>query len=66
MPLYEFVCARCSNEFEEIVLNSTIKPSCPSCRQSDEVQRIAFGRVTVGKKEDLRPPFIKGTRPPRR
>jgi putative FmdB family regulatory protein len=66
MPLYEYECARCSKNFEDIVFDASAKPACPSCAQSDEVVRVPFGKVTVGKKEDLRPPFIKGVRPPRR
>jgi putative FmdB family regulatory protein len=65
MPLYEFACSRCSKSFEEIVSNDTITPICPSCSQTDGVTRVAFARVTVGKKEDLRPPFIKGVKPRR-
>jgi putative FmdB family regulatory protein len=66
MPLYEYVCSRCSKHFEEIVSGGATTPACPICAQPDEVARIPFGRVMFGKKEDLRPPFIKGVRPPRR
>ena len=67
MPLYEFVCARCSKQFEEIVRADAAPPPCPSCAQPDEVTRIPFGQVMVGKKENLRPPDIKARlRPPRR
>lgn len=66
MPLYEYVCARCSKTFEEIVFDSSATPACPSCARTDDVERVAFARVTVGKKENLSPPFIKGVRPPRR
>jgi putative FmdB family regulatory protein len=66
MPLYEYECARCSKNFEEIVFSSDATPACPNCAEADQVARVAFGKVTVGKKEDLRPPFIKGVRPPRR
>lgn len=67
MPIYEYVCAGCSKSFEEIVLNSDARPACPSCDRSDAVARVPFGRVSVGKKENLRPPDIKSrTRPPRR
>ena len=65
MPLYEYVCARCTKEFEEISFNDTA-PECPHCAKSDKVTRVPFGKVAVGRKEDLRPPFIKGTRPRRR
>jgi putative FmdB family regulatory protein len=67
MPLYEYVCERCSKRFEEIVHKDAATPACPACAQSDEVTRIPFGTVTLGKKEDLRPPDIKSRlRPPRR
>lgn len=65
MPLYEFQCARCGKPFEELVSDSASAPACPVCSKSDEVTRVPFGNVSVGRKEDLRPPFIKGTRPRR-
>jgi putative FmdB family regulatory protein len=66
MPLYEYVCSRCSKNFEEIVYDTATTPVCPHCAQRDEVARIPFGKVMVGRKENLRPPNIKGMRPPRR
>jgi putative FmdB family regulatory protein len=67
MPLYEYACGRCSKTFEEIRYDLAATPACPTCAQSDEVARVPFGKVAVGRKEDLRPPNIKGRlRPPRR
>jgi len=67
VPIYEYVCARCSKNFEEIVRNSDARPTCPACDRSDDVARVPFGRVSFGKKENLRPPDIKSRmRPPRR
>jgi putative FmdB family regulatory protein len=66
MPLYEFLCARCSKPFEELVSDSSRTPACPVCSKDDEVARVPFGKVSVGRKENLNPPFIKGTRPRRR
>lgn len=66
MPLYEFNCARCGKPFEELVYDVSNAPDCPVCSKNDEVTRVPFGKVMVGKKENLRPPFIKGTRPRRR
>lgn len=66
MPMYDYVCARCAKQFEEFVSLNGPTPACPTCTQCDEVTRIPLARVLVGKKEDLRPPFIKGVRPPRR
>jgi putative FmdB family regulatory protein len=66
MPLYEYVCGRCSKNFEEIVYNAATMPACPICANADEVARIPFaGSVTAGKKEDLRPPDIKSIKPRR-
>lgn len=66
MPLYEFVCARCAKTFEELVSESSGKPECPVCSKTDEVERVPFGKVMVGRKENLNPPFIKSSRPRRR
>jgi putative FmdB family regulatory protein len=66
MPMYEFRCTRCAKEFEEVVSTSDSKPACPECDKSDAIERVPFGKVSVGRKEDLRPRNIKGTTPPRR
>jgi putative FmdB family regulatory protein len=66
MPLYEYLCERCSKQFEEIVSkDSAATPDCPSCAKADAVRRV-LSQLRLGKKENLRPPFIKGVRPPRR
>jgi putative FmdB family regulatory protein len=67
MPIYDYVCARCSEGFELIVLNTDAIATCPTCDRTDEVARVPFGRVSVGRKENLRPPDIKSRlHPPRR
>ena len=66
MPLYEYVCGRCSKNFEEIVSKDAATPACPQCAQDDQVSRIAFAPLRIAKKEDLRPPNIKGMTKPRR
>jgi len=38
MPLYEYRCESCGKRFEELVMNSREKVSCPDC-ESDEVIR---------------------------
>lgn len=69
MPLYEYACGRCESSFEEFVSiadKDTATPVCPKCAQQDQVTRVLFAALKVGKKEDLRPPYIKGPKPPRR
>lgn len=31
MPIYEYVCNKCSEEFEELVFSSSEKINCPQC-----------------------------------
>jgi len=47
MPLYEYVCKRCSNPFEELSSPDETAP-CPKCGAT-ETDRVRFSRVAVGK-----------------
>lgn len=38
MPIYEYKCAKCANEFEELVFGDE-RPPCPACG-SDQAQRL--------------------------
>lgn len=38
MPIYEFVCNKCSSDFEELVFKRDEKVPCPSCG-SEKVER---------------------------
>jgi putative FmdB family regulatory protein len=38
MPIYEFVCRKCNNDFEELVFKQDEKVPCPSCG-SEKVER---------------------------
>ena len=31
MPIYEYICRKCGNEFEVLVFNKDEKPECPEC-----------------------------------
>jgi putative FmdB family regulatory protein len=31
MPIYEYVCEQCKNQFEKLVLSRSEKIACPSC-----------------------------------
>jgi putative FmdB family regulatory protein len=63
MPLYDFLCARCSKRFEELIRSDSATPDCPVCAKHDEVARVPFAPVTVGKKSDIwPPPDIKSAR----
>lgn len=49
MPLYEFHCERCDEEFEELVSRSSTidEVVCPSCG-SGEVRRLQSGFASIG------------------
>lgn len=38
MPIYEYYCKQCADEFEKLVLRESEEVSCPSCG-SNEVER---------------------------
>ena len=42
MPIYEYRCSHCANEFELLILHNSAAPACPSC-DSGEVERLLSG-----------------------
>ena len=51
MPIYEFACSACNNEFEELVsMTASTSVTCPSCGSNrTEKQLSSFQRVRVGR-----------------
>lgn len=47
MPVYEYVCQRCSTGFEELVFPGDAPPVCPSC-QAPGAERV-LSVVAVGR-----------------
>jgi putative FmdB family regulatory protein len=49
MPLYDFRCGRCAEEFEELVPPSTLPP-CPACGATDPERLLGSfaGPFTIG------------------
>lgn len=48
MPLYEFRCEGCGEEFEELVSSSEVgEVTCPSCG-AEEVRRLQSGFAIAG------------------
>jgi putative FmdB family regulatory protein len=58
VPLYEYVCRKCSHQFEELVFGDA-KPSCPSCQSSDLERLLSV--VAVGKGRPEIPPSPCGS-----
>jgi len=50
MPIYEYHCGQCQNEFEKLVFNTSEKIACPKCK-SKKVHRVmsAFAFSSGGK-----------------
>jgi putative FmdB family regulatory protein len=48
VPVYEYVCRKCSHPFEELVFGGE-EPPCPACR-STEVERV-LSVVSIGRGE---------------
>lgn len=42
MPIYEYRCKRCANEFELLILKTSPVPACPSC-ESPEIEQLLSG-----------------------
>ncbi len=51
MPIYEYQCDKCGEQFETLVFRSDDSVSCPKC-QSESVQRVlsVFGFKSGGDK----------------
>jgi putative FmdB family regulatory protein len=42
MPIYEYRCRQCSDEFELLVLKTSPAPACPSCA-SENIEQLLSG-----------------------
>ncbi len=52
MPLYDYRCKACRNEFELLVRAGTV-PACPACRSTD-LERAVSRIAPAGKIEAIR------------
>lgn len=41
MPIFEYACRGCGNEFEALVRTSSPAPACPSCHSSDLHKKLS-------------------------
>ena len=47
MPIYEYICAKCGNEFERLVKSSSEKVNCPECSNSKVERKISVFSASV-------------------
>ncbi len=48
MPIFEYVCDACGDEFELLLLGSDT-PACPACESTDITKKLSLPRVKSGK-----------------
>jgi len=49
MPIYEYICDNCRNEFEKIVINKQQEISCPKCASKKAtIQLSVFSSTASG------------------
>jgi putative FmdB family regulatory protein len=49
MPIYEYICDDCQNEFEKIVINKQQEIACPKCASKKAtIQLSVFSSTTAG------------------
>ena len=46
MPIYEYQCKKCGNQFEYLVIHSSPPPECPSCHKKDLQRMISLCAVS--------------------
>ncbi|HAW89823.1 MAG TPA: FmdB family transcriptional regulator [Gemmatimonadetes bacterium] len=46
MPIFEYRCPGCLDEFESLVLNSSPAPGCPSCGSQDLEKLMSMSSVS--------------------
>jgi putative FmdB family regulatory protein len=50
MPIYEYHCGQCENEFEKLVFNSSEKITCPQCKSRKVTRMMSAFAFSIGGK----------------
>jgi putative FmdB family regulatory protein len=45
MPIFEYQCQQCGNEFELLVLRNSAAPECPACQGKDLKKLLSLSMV---------------------
>lgn len=48
MPIYDYRCSECDEEFEQLVLPSSSEPSCPTCGGEELEKLISPCSISTG------------------
>ncbi len=47
MPIYEYLCKGCGNEFESLVKNASAKVECPKCSGAKVERKLSVFSASV-------------------
>jgi putative FmdB family regulatory protein len=50
MPIFEYHCQSCQDDFEQIVLNEKIRVQCPRCQSSKVKKKVSAFSFKSGSK----------------
>ncbi len=50
MPIFEYHCSRCDEDFEKIVLNGHTKVQCPKCKNGKVTKKVSAFSFKSGSK----------------
>ena len=50
MPIYEYHCSRCGEDFEELVLSQSSSINCPKCHGSEIKKMMSAAAFKSGEK----------------
>jgi len=50
MPIYEYICNQCGNEFEKMVpfSQANTPPSCPKCQAKETQKKLSMFATSAG------------------
>ena len=50
MPIFEYHCQKCEEEFEQIVFNGKTKVQCPNCKSGKVAKKVSAFSFKSGSK----------------
>jgi putative FmdB family regulatory protein len=53
MPLYEYTCEQCDNEFELLIRSSHDKPTSPTCGATKVIKQLSIPAAHIGGNSSL-------------
>ena len=48
MPIFEYICQKCSNEFETLVISKGTDVECPECSSHELTKKMSVSNIKSG------------------